>query len=478
MYEMRDDPRKMVHVAGKSINLALSERGRTALRSLGLEEEILQRHSIKMYGRMIHDPSGHCRPIPYGQGPHQYILSVSRRLLNEMLISEAEKSPNVRCHFRQKMVAADLERGVLSFSQQTGGKGKAGNSSGGGGHGGGGGDDSSSSSSTGSENASGTHESPELPVTTQATAHVVIGCDGAYSAIRRAMTKMLLLDYSQKYIEHGYLELVIPPTAAGEYAMPPNYLHIWPRGEFMMIALPNLDRSFTVTLFMPFTIYDEVGTEERLLAFFERHFADSIPLLTRSGLIASFFNAKPSPLISIKCKPYNYRDKVLLMGDAAHAMVPFYGQGMNCGFEDCSVLEELLAASGDSPDCQKLPSVLEKFTSERVANCHSIIDLAMYNYVEMRHLVNKRSFLVRKHLDNLLYRLLPAGTWVPLYTMVTFTRTPYRRCVEDRRWQDEALKTAGKVLLFALGLLLFVVLSKVLDEGAAGPALKRGPAFK
>lgn len=166
------------------------------------------------------------------------------------------------------------------------------------------------------------------------------------------------------------------------------------------------------------------------------------------------------------------------MGDAAHAMVPFYGQGMNCGFEDCTVLEELLAASGDSPDCQKLPSVLEKFTSERVANCHSIIDLAMYNYVEMRHLVNKRSFLVRKHLDNLLYRLLPAGTWVPLYTMVTFTRTPYRRCVEDRRWQDEALKTAGKVLLFALGLLLFVVLSKVLDEGAAGPALKRGPAFK
>lgn len=175
------------------------------------------------------------------------------------------------------------------------------------------------------------------------------------------------------------------------------------------------------------------------------------------------------------------------MGDAAHAMVPFYGQGMNCGFEDCLVLEELLEQyQRENPDPEQsqdqLPAVLERYTTARVANCHSIIDLAMYNYVEMRHLVNKRSFLLRKKLDNLLYRLLPSGLWVPLYTMVTFTRTPYRKCVDDRRWQDELLSSLAKVLVVIAGLLVFLLLASVFDltsGSSSGPTLARGgPMYK
>ena len=179
----------------------------------------------------------------------------------------------------------------------------------------------------------------------------------------------------------------------------------------------------------------------------------------RKGLCETFFSNKPSPLISIKCKPYNYKDKVLLMGDAAHAMVPFYGQGMNCGFEDCAVLEELLNKYGN----QSLPSVLAKFTEERVANCHSIIDLAMYNYIEMRDLVNRKSFLIRKHFDNLMHSMFPS-LWVPLYTMVTFTRTPYKQCMSDRHWQDQTLKNFGKLLGILFGLFVFVLISKYIEN--------------
>lgn len=181
--------------------------------------------------------------------------------------------------------------------------------------------------------------------------------------------------------------------------------------------------------------------------------------LPRDGLSKTFFGGKPSPLISIKCKPYHYEDKVLLMGDAAHAMVPFYGQGMNCGFEDCIVLDELLEEHGSD----QLGAVLDHFTRERVDNCHTIIDLAMYNYVEMRDLVNKKSFLIRKKFDNLMYSLIP-WVWIPLYTMVTFTRIPYKRCMDDRRWQDEALGKLAKVGLLVLGIILFVIFTRLFDE--------------
>ncbi|KAI2802292.1 hypothetical protein RDWZM_010281 [Blomia tropicalis] len=416
VYEMRDDPRQMEHVVGKSINLALSERGRRALRTLGLEDRILDQYSTKMYARMIHDQSGSIRTIPYGR-PDQYILSIGRRFLNELLINEAEKSDNVQCHFGHKLInSGHIQDGELHF------------------------------------------QTNEIDEHKMVQADIIIGCDGAHSAVRRAMTKLLLLDYSQKYIEHGYIELSIQPTDDGQYAMEPNYLHIWPRGTFMMIALPNLDRSFTVTLFMPFDRYKEITDRRMLLQFFEKHFPDSIPLLTKDGLCKAFFSGSPSPLISIKCSPYNYKDRILLMGDAAHAMVPFYGQGMNCGFEDCLVLDELLQRYGDD----RLGSILKHYTTERVDNCHSINDLAMYNYVEMRDLVNRRSFLWRKRFDNWMHTLFPS-LWIPLYTMVTFTRTPYGKCIRDKSWQDDMIDRFLKLILFGFGLGCLILLSTMLD---------------
>lgn len=234
---MRGDPRLQEIVLGKSINLALSERGRTALRLLGLEETILNEYSIKMRARMIHNTDGTKKAIPYGRDD-QYILSVSRRFLNELLITEVEKYKNATVYFKHKLAEADLSEGKLVFESEM-------------------------------NNNSDREEFQ---------ADVVLGCDGAYSAIRQKMFKLLLLNYSQKYIQHGYLELCIPPTSQGDFAMEPNYLHIWPRGKFMMIALPNLDKSFTVTLFMPFTIFGQLDTKTKLFNFFEENFSDSIPL--------------------------------------------------------------------------------------------------------------------------------------------------------------------------------------------------------
>lgn len=245
LFEMRNDPRKTEIVIGKSINLALSERGRSALRLLGLEKKILEKYSIKMFSRMIHDVNGNTRTIPYGIKPDQCILSVSRRFLNEMLLDKAQEYKNVSVHFQHKLMDANLKQGQLIFQTDHDNNNKQ------------------------EEEKNFKHE-----------ADIILGCDGAYSAVRRHMIKLLFLDYSQKYIEHGYLELCIPPTADNDFAMPPNHLHIWPRNEFMMIALPNLDRSFTVTLFMPFKIFQQLVDRPKLISFFEKYFPDSIPLLT------------------------------------------------------------------------------------------------------------------------------------------------------------------------------------------------------
>lgn len=212
------------------------------------------------------------------------------------------------------------------------------------------------------------------------------------------MMKQPLFDFNQKYIEHGYLELCIPPkdnkvlyiihryaVTKGfktylyfQFAMEKNYLHIWPRGEFMMIALPNQDRTWTVTLFMPFAKFKLLDTSETLLAFFQKYFPDSIELIGEEKLVNDFFKATPSPLVSIKCHPYHVSDRALIIGDAAHAMVPFYGQGMNAGFEDCFILDELMERYEDN-----LQTVLPEFTKIRYKDVHAICDLAMYNYVEV-----------------------------------------------------------------------------------------------
>lgn len=265
-------------------------------------------------------------------------------------------------------------------------------------------------------------------------ARLVIGCDGAFSAVRRHFLQTLHgFDYSQTFIEHGYIELCIPPLN-GDFQMPPNYLHIWPRGQFMMIALPNQDKSWTVTLFMPFTHFARLQDGAALVAFFREHFADVMPLIGIERLERDFFAVRPQHLVSVKCRPYHVSDRALLLGDAAHAMVPFFGQGMNAGFEDCTLLGRICDAYGTD-----FERILAEFSEQRCDNAHTICDLAMDNYVEMRDLVTRLWFRARKMLDEMLFAVLPAGCWVPLYNAVSFTTMPYAECRRNRQWQDRVL---------------------------------------
>ncbi|XP_045185472.2 kynurenine 3-monooxygenase-like [Mercenaria mercenaria] len=391
IYEMRDDIRTMEVVRGRSINLALSVRGREALRRVGVEDQIVK-FGIPMYSRMIHDRDGKRRPIPYGK-KDEYIMSIDRRHLNEILLTEAEKFPNVSTHFEHKVVECNFSAGTVTFQKKDG------------------------SSVT-------------------VTADLIVGCDGAYSKVRQEMMKKTLLDYEQVFIPHGYMELNMPPTPQDKYAMEVNYLHIWARNEYMMIALPNYDRSYTVTLFMPFEIFKTLTTENAVLNFFKDNFADSIPLLGEKALIETVIKNKALPMVTVKCSPYHVKDRVVIMGDAAHAMVPFYGQGMNCGFEDCIVFADLLDKhEGD------FAATLSEFTSYRSIDAKAMCDLAFYNYIEMRQSVNSRLFLLRKKVDNFLFWLFP-NTWIPLYTTVSFSRKRYHECIKNKEWQDKVIQRA------------------------------------
>jgi len=397
VYDVREDIRKMEHVPGRSINLAMSVRSLSALAKIGLDEHMKTEYGIPMYARMIHNKDGSKYAIPYGKDS-QCIYSVGRRYVNEILLDKGDTFSNITYHFNHKLVKADLDSPKLTFSRT------------------------------------------DMPSAEQVVAEpdLVIGCDGAYSAVRKEMMRRPRFNYSQEYIPHAYMELCVPPTADNDFAMEKNYLHIWPRGQFMMIGLPNQDRSFTVTLFMPTDTFNSITDGEGVLEFFRENFRDSIPLIGKEKLVTDYCNNKALPLVSVKCFPYNVGSTALILGDAAHAMVPFYGQGMNCGMEDCLVLNDSMDRHAD------LGQALDEYSKHRNPDAEAMCDLAMYNYVEMRDLVNKKSFLVRKKLDNLLHWLLP-NWWVPLYTSVTFSRMRYNQCIENRKWQDVALTRLSSV---------------------------------
>ncbi|XP_078590208.1 kynurenine 3-monooxygenase-like isoform X2 [Branchiostoma floridae x Branchiostoma japonicum] len=395
LYEARADIRTMEVVRGRSINLALSCRGREALKKVGLEDQVVE-DGIPMYARMIHDLNGTLRPIPYGKSD-QYIMSVDRRKLNETLLTAAEKRPDVTLHFQHKLMSCDLEKGKLTFKMNGG---------------------------------------EDVEVRTD----LIMGNDGAYSAIRKHMVKRPRFNYSQEYIPHGYMELTVPPHN-GEFAMAVNYLHIWPRNEYMMIALPNQDKSFTLTLFMPFDMFDQLKTGDDVLRFFLEKFPDSVPLIGEESLKETYFRLPPLPLVSVKCSPYHVSDKAVIMGDAAHAMVPFYGQGMNCGFEDCLVFDEILEDLNND-----LSKALPEFSVYRSPDAHAICDLAMYNYIEMRKSVNSRWFLMRKKVDSFLHAIMPS-IFIPLYTMVSFTRIRYHVVINKAKKQDVLVDNSIQALM-------------------------------
>ncbi|KAM4607104.1 kynurenine 3-monooxygenase [Polymixia lowei] len=400
IFESREDIRRAKIVRGRSINLALSHRGRQALKQVGMEEKIISK-GIPMHARMIHSLNGKQSPIPYGK-KGQYILSVDRANLNKELLTEAETYPNARLNFDHKLLDWSTETGLMTFVRP---------------------DDTKE----------------------EIKADVIVGCDGAFSAIRKQFLRRSCFNYSQTYIPHGYLELTMPPVD-GEFAMKPNFLHIWPRNTFMMIALPNLDKTFTCTLFMPFDEFEKITTEDEVIGFFQKYFPDAIPLMGVDALTRDYFRLPAQAMVSVKCSPYHIDDKCVLMGDAAHAVVPFYGQGMNAGFEDCLVFDEIMDQFNED-----FSAVLPEYTRVRVPDDHAIADLAMYNYIEMRAHVNSKWFIFRKRLDNVLNFFMPK-TIIPLYTMVTFTRTRYHEAVKHWHWQDKVINQG--LLFFTTGIIL------------------------
>ncbi|BES87604.1 Kynurenine 3-monooxygenase [Nesidiocoris tenuis] len=395
LYEYRQDPRGTTLNEGRSINLALSMRGRTALRAVGLEKIVLQK-AIPMDGRMIHKTDGTTSSITYDPVLKNCIYSVGRKHLNELLLDEAENSPNVHLHFGKKLLKVNVSSGTITLKVPDG-------------------------------------------ATEEVKGDLIIGADGAHSAVRRDLMKATPVTFSQTYIDHGYLELSIPPE--NNHMMAPNHLHIWPRGKFMMIALPNLDGSWTVTLFMPLSSFTTLRATKDILGFFQTHFSDAVELIGADRLVRTFMANEASHLVSIKCSKYHYGSKVVIIGDAAHAMVPFFGQGMNAGFEDCTILNDLLHNHDYSVN-----RALELFSIKRNPDAEAICDLAMYNYIEMRDLVNRKSFIIRKTVDNMLYRIV-GSKWVPLYQSVTFTNMNYNQCLKNKKRQDSVIRKAS---LFAL----------------------------
>lgn len=372
MYERRPDMRTNRISAGRSINLALSDRGWRGLEGVGIADEI-RKVAIPMKGRMIHTVDNNLTFQPYGK-EGQAINSVSRGGLNCVLMDLAEKE-GVKIYFNQRCTHVDLN------------------------------------------NASATFQNDGTDKLTTANADRIFATDGAFSAVRLQMqTSTDRFDYSQHYLEHGYKELTIPPGADESFAMDPNALHIWPRGTYMLIALPNLDKSFTCTLFFPFEgeySFASLDTIKKMSAFFNEHFNDAVSMMPT--LEHDYFNNPSSSLVTVKCFPWSVSDKVLLLGDAAHAIVPFYGQGMNCGFEDCVVLDQLINQYGED-----WKTVFSEFEQTRKPDGDAIGELAVGNFFEMRDKVGHPEFLLQKKIEARFNAKYP-DKWIPLYTMVTYS---------------------------------------------------------
>lgn len=292
-------------------------------------------------------------------------------------------------------------------------------------------------------------------------ARLVIGADGAYSAVRHAMMRLTRMDFSRQYIEHGYKELNMPPTSTGAHAMPiVNALHIWPRHAFMMIALPNPDATFTCTLFLPWPVLEELDRDaSKVRPFFEAHFADALPLIPE--LEKQFATNPSSALVMTRCNPWNWEEKAVVIGDAAHAVVPFYGQGANAAFEDCLVFTECLDAVGGD-----LSAAVRKFAAERKPAGDALADLSLANYVEMRHKTATWTFVLQKRVEAVLAALFP-GWWVPQYSMVSFTRIPYHEVLHRARRQDVALAWAARGIIAAVAAGAGLIALRALGGGNA-----------
>jgi kynurenine 3-monooxygenase len=387
IYERRPDMRRVRMSAGRSINLALSTRGIHALRQAGLWER-MRSIMIPMRGRMMHSVAGELTFQPYGKDETEVINSISRAELNIALMNAAEER-GAAMHFNQRCTGYDLKTGVVRLRDES------------------------------------TGEEVNLETDT------LVGCDGSASAIRTEMLKLGRFNFSQQYLDYGYKELTIPAGTKGEHRLDANALHIWPRGNHMLIALPNIDGTFACILFLPFEGKDSftnLTTRATVVQFFEDRFPDALRLMPE---LADNYAANPTgAMVTVKCSPWHVDGGSLLLGDAAHAIVPFFGQGINCGFEDCSCLAELLDRQGTD-----WPLVFAEFEKERKVDTDAIADMAIENFTEMRDRVADARFLLRKKVELALEAKYPA-LFVPKYAMVTFHRIPYSVALTRGAIQD------------------------------------------
>ena len=391
IFERRADMRKASISAGRSINLAMSVRGIHALQEVGLYHKI-KPFIIPMNGRMIHGLDGSTHLQPYGQKEEEVIYSVSRAKLNIELMSWAEGTGKVQIHFEQKCTHVDLEKKTFTVLDKI----------------------------------SGNEKTEPF--------NIIMGVDGSASAVRDPMVEEGGLNYTFKPLDHGYKELTMPPREDGGFQIEPHALHIWPRGQFMLIALPNMDRSFTCTLFFPMageTSFDTVHSEEEITQFFEEFFPDTISMLP--NMVEDFQTNPTGKLGSVYCVPWHVENKAVLLGDAAHAVVPFFGQGMNASFQDCSVLNGLMEKYEHD-----WSTILSKFSSQHVQNGYAIADMALENYIEMRDHVNDPYYKKRRELELKMEHMYP-DKFIPRYSMVSFHRIPYAEVYKRGEKQFEAL---------------------------------------
>jgi kynurenine 3-monooxygenase len=373
IYERRADMRKQKMSAGKSINLALSDRGWRGLEGVGIADEV-KKIAIPMYGRYIHNKDGSTAFQPYGK-KEQAIYSVSRAEINMKLMDLAEQNSNVKLHFDERCTSIERQSLTAHF------------------------------------------ENNITKQLSETKGDLLFGADGAFAASRLNMQLSTdRFEYNQHYITAGYKELIIPPGDSGKFLIEKNALHIWPRGSFMMIALPNLDGNFTCTLFLPFEgekSFANLKTRKEVKRFFETEFPDAVPLMPT--LIDDFFANPTSSLVTVKCFPWTFDNRIALIGDAAHAIVPFFGQGMNCGFEDCVVLNQLVEKHNHNWE-----NILAEYEQLRKPDGDAIADLAIGNFIEMRDKTADPKFLLQKKIEARFSEKYPEK-WIPLYSMVTYS---------------------------------------------------------
>ncbi|CAI8159046.1 MAG: Kynurenine 3-monooxygenase [Polaribacter sp. SA4-10] len=395
VFESRPDLRKVDISAGRSINLALSDRGLKALRLCGLED-VAKEICIPMLGRLMHDDKGNTFSSNYSGRAGEYINSISRGDLNGILLTEAEKHENVTLYFNKKCEKIDIINTVSYFLDS------------------------------------------ETKEEFSVTADVIFGSDGAGSSLRKSYVseRNFLFSYSQNYLNHGYKELEIPADKTGKHQISKAHLHIWPRGDFMLIALPNMDGSFTVTLFLSYNEgefnFENLISEEKITAFFEKEFPDALALIP--NIKEEFKNNPTGPLGTIKCSPWSFKNNTLLIGDSSHAIVPFYGQGMNASFEDVVVLDSCLDQNLDS-----WMAVFQAYEKARKHNTDSIADLAVDNFHEMKDHVSNPIFKEKRKIEMDLEKTFPTQ-YSSKYSLVTFNENiGYNEAMNRGRAQDKAL---------------------------------------